>query len=151
VTQAAPALAPGVDPLVKRAGLNPGGWVKDDSALSSVQDALRASVLIPGKVLPDSTTGNTSIARTMLGAAMGFALELVLPANVNGERLLILRACGAQLTVTDPALGTNDARRVADEVAISRHLRGTSTPTSPLTRQPADPLPHHGTRVLATD
>ena len=108
---------PTVALYVKLEGLNPGGSVKDRTALSIVREALRTGDLTPGKTLLDATSGNTGIAYAMLGAAMGFPVRLMLPANASPERVQILRAYGAQLTLSDPTAGTDGARYLAHELA----------------------------------
>lgn len=110
-------LPPAVDLYVKLEGSNPGGSVKDRAALAIVQEALRTGELGPGKALLDATSGNTGISFAMLGAAFGFPVELVMPRDVSPERVQILRAYGARLTLTDPAGRTDGARRVAREMA----------------------------------
>lgn len=103
-------------------GFNPGGSVKDHAALSIVREALRTGALAPGKTVLDATSGNTGIAYAMLGAALGFPVRLMLPADASQERVQILRAYGAQLTLTDSAIGTDGARRLARELARQEGL-----------------------------
>jgi cysteine synthase B len=55
----------------------------------------------------------------MLGAALGFPVRLMLPANASPERVQILRAYGAQLTLSDPVAGTDGARQLARELAAA--------------------------------
>jgi len=112
-------LSPAVALHVKLEGLNPGGSVKDRAALSIVREALRTGALVPGKALLDATSGNTGIAYAMLGAALSFPVRLMLPADASPERVQILRAYGAQLTLTDPAAGTDGARQLARELAAA--------------------------------
>jgi len=113
------ALSPAVSLHLKLEGLNPGGSVKDRVALSIVREALRAGALTSSKTLLDATSGNTGIAYAMLGAALGFPVRLMLPSNVSPERVQILRAYGARLTLTDPDAGTEKARRLARELAAA--------------------------------
>jgi cysteine synthase B len=56
----------------------------------------------PGKTIIDSTSGNTGIALAMLGAAFGYPVELVLPANASKERRQIIEAFGAVAIESDP-------------------------------------------------
>ncbi|GIK28008.1 MAG: cysteine synthase family protein [Anaerolineae bacterium] len=92
---------------------NPGGSVKDRAALAIVRDAINRDLLTGGKILLDSTSGNTGIAYAMLGAAKRFAVKLYLPANASPERIAILRAYGAELALTDPLEGSDGAIRAA--------------------------------------
>jgi cysteine synthase B len=112
-------LPAGVKLYVKLEGLNPGGSVKDRAALSIVRHALRTGELTAGKVLLDATSGNTGISFAMLGAAFGFPVELVMPADVSPERVQILRAYGAELSLSDPAGRTDGARQVAREMVAA--------------------------------
>ncbi len=88
---------------------NPGGSVKDRAALSIIQNAEGAGQLYPGRVILDSTSGNTGIAYAMIGAAKDYRVKLFLPENVSPERVAILRAYDVQLTYTDPLEGSDGA------------------------------------------
>lgn len=96
---------------------NPGGSVKDRAALFIVEDAERTRQLTRKKILLDATSGNTGIAYAMICAAKGYGVELVMPANVSAERKKIVRAYGAQLTLTDPLEGSDGAIVKARELA----------------------------------
>jgi cysteine synthase B len=67
--------------------------------------------------LLDSTSSNMGIAYATLGAALRLRVCLMVPANVTPERLAILRALNAEITLTDPLEGTEGARKSAVEVA----------------------------------
>jgi cysteine synthase B len=71
----------------------------------------------PGQWLLDSTSGNMGIAYATLAAPLGLRVHLAIPANAGRERLAILRALGAELTLTDPSEGSDGARQVASELA----------------------------------
>lgn len=96
---------------------NPGGSVKDRPALSIIQEAERAGLLTPDKVLIDSTSGNTGIAYAMICAAKGYRLRLCMPSNVSMERKRILHAYGADLSYTDPLQGSDGAIRCVRAMA----------------------------------
>lgn len=97
---------------------NPGGSVKDRAAANIIRTAERNGDLRPGKILLDSTSGNTGIAYAMLGAAKGYQVRLFIPANASPERIAILRAYGADLVLTDPLEGSDGAiRAVRDLIA----------------------------------
>jgi cysteine synthase B len=108
---------PGIQVLAKAEWANPGGSVKDRAACNIMEDALRSGRLVPGKVLLDSTSGNTGIAYAMLGAAYGIPVTLCMPSNVSTERKKLLRAYGATIVYTDPGEGSDgaiiEARRMA--------------------------------------
>ncbi len=96
---------------------NPGGSVKDRAAASIVTEARRTGKLSPGKILLDSTSGNTGIAYAMLGAALGFPVTLCVPENVSPERKRILQAYGANIIYTDPGEGSDGAIKIARQLA----------------------------------
>jgi cysteine synthase B len=135
-------LPAGVRLLVKLEGLNPGGSVKDRAALSIVRDALRTGSLSSGKVLLDATSGNTGISFAMLGAAFGFPVELVMPADASPERVQILKAYGARLVLSDPAGRTDGARQVAREMTAAEPERYFYADQY---NNPANPLAHYTT------
>src|SRR5580704_6467408 len=111
---------PGAHLLGKAEWYNPGGSVKDRAAASIVAEARRSGKLSPGKILLDSTSGNTGIAYAMLGAALGFPVTLCVPENVSPERKRILQAYGANIIYTDPAEGSDGALKIARQLA-ERH------------------------------
>ncbi|MFZ0744146.1 MAG: cysteine synthase family protein, partial [Terracidiphilus sp.] len=103
--------------LGKAEWANPGGSVKDRAAAAMVRDARTRGLLVPGKTLLDASSGNTGIALAMLGAALGFPVQLAMPANVSPERKRIVQAYGARVEWTDPDLGSDGAIRRAREMA----------------------------------
>src|SRR5574341_1028440 len=109
-------LPPKVELFAKAEWTNPGGSVKDRPALNIIREAERRGDLRPGMTLLDSTSGNMGIAYAMLGAARGYRVKLVIPANASPERLAILRALGAELVLSDPAEGTDGAIRRVREI-----------------------------------
>ena len=115
--QPANARGPNVHLLGKAEWYNPGGSVKDRAAARIVAEARAAGKLAPGKILLDSTSGNTGISYAMLGAALGFPVTLCVPENVSPERKRILQAYGAKIIYTDPAEGSDGAIKVARQYA----------------------------------
>ena len=110
---------PGMQILGKAEWVNPGGSVKDRAASAIVLDAQQRGLLAHGKHLLDATSGNTGIAYSMLGAAMGFPVTLCMPGNVSPERKKITSAYGANVVWTDPAYGSDGAIRKARELAAT--------------------------------
>jgi S-sulfo-L-cysteine synthase (O-acetyl-L-serine-dependent) len=108
-----------VQVLAKAEWNNPGGSVKDRAAANIVDEALRSGKLGAGKILLDSTSGNTGIAYAMLGAAYGIPIALCMPSNVSEERKRILHAYGATIVYTDPGEGSDGAIRKAREIAAA--------------------------------
>lgn len=112
-------LPDGVEVCVKAEWFNPGGSVKDRPVLRMIEDAERAGLLTSEKVLLDSTSGNAGIAYAMIGAAKGYRVKLVMPANASEERKRMIRAYGAELVYSDPLEGSDGAillaRRIQEE------------------------------------
>jgi len=106
----------GVEILGKAEWCNPGGSVKDRAASRIITEAQRNGLLTPGKMLLDSTSGNTGIAYAMIGAAKGIPVTLCMPENVSPERKRILQAYGANIIYTDPGEGSDGAIRMAREL-----------------------------------
>jgi S-sulfo-L-cysteine synthase (O-acetyl-L-serine-dependent) len=102
-------LAPGVRIFAKLEGFNPGGSVKDRAARKMVEIGLARGELRPGKIILDSTSGNTGIALAMVGAAIGYPVELVMASNVSRERKNIIEAFGAKPIYSDPLEGSDGA------------------------------------------
>jgi cysteine synthase B len=110
--------APDVPIWAKLEFANPGGSVKDRPALRMIQDALADGRLTPGKTLIDATSGNTGVAYSIFGAALGIPVKLVMPSNVSKARKDITRAFGTEIIYSDPMEGSDGAiRRVRAIVA----------------------------------
>src|ERR1051326_8174764 len=107
---------PNVQILGKAEWYNPGGSVKDRAAWSIISEGRRSGKLTGGKILLDSTSGNTGIAYAMIAAAEGFPVTLCMPENVSVERKRILFAYGANIVYTPAYEGSDGAIRVAREV-----------------------------------
>ena len=108
---------PDVELFGKAEWYNPGGSVKDRAAANIIAEARRSGKFADGKILLDSTSGNTGIAYAMIGAAEGFPVTLCVPQNVSVERKRILQAYGANIIYTDPGEGSDGAIRMARELA----------------------------------
>ncbi len=107
---------PKVHVYLKLEYTNPGGSVKDRPALKMIQDALADGRLSQGKTLIDSTSGNTGVAYSMFGAALGIPVTLVMPANVSQARKDIARTFGTELVFSDPMEGSDGAIRHCREL-----------------------------------
>jgi S-sulfo-L-cysteine synthase (O-acetyl-L-serine-dependent) len=96
--------------------MNPGGSVKDRPALNMVLRGEAEGKLVPGKIVLDSTSGNTGIAYAMICAAKGYRAKLCLPSNASPERKQILKAYGVDIVMTDAAEGSDGAIRVCKRI-----------------------------------
>jgi cysteine synthase B len=95
---------------------NPGGSIKDRAAKQIILDALAAGRLGAGKTLIDSTSGNTGVAYSMIGAALGVPVALVMPANVSIARKHITLAYGTELIYSSELEGSDGAIRMVQDL-----------------------------------
>ena len=109
--------------LAKAEWQNPGGSVKDRAAYQIIRSAEADGQLVPGKIIMDSTSGNTGIAYAMIAAAKGYGVKLFLPENVSSERISILRAYDVDLVFTDPLEGSDGAIRAVRDLAARQSER----------------------------
>ncbi len=100
---------PGVELWAKCEFMNPGGSVKDRAANQMIRDAIRTGALKPGQEIIDSTSGNTGVAYSLIGGALGFPVTLVMPSNVSWARRKITQAFGTKLIFSDPMEGSDGA------------------------------------------
>jgi len=95
---------------------NPGGSVKDRPALQMIRDALADGRFGEGKTLIDATSGNTGVAYSLYGAALGVRVALVMPSNVSQARKEITQAYGTELIYSDPMEGSDGAIEQVREI-----------------------------------
>lgn len=107
---------PDVEVWAKLEFANPGGSVKDRAALRMMTDAIADGRLTSAKTLIDSTSGNTGVAYSLFGAAMGIRVRLVIPSNVSKARKDIVRAFGTEIVFSDPMEGSDGAIRLARQI-----------------------------------
>ncbi|HAE33177.1 MAG: PLP-dependent cysteine synthase family protein [SAR202 cluster bacterium] len=89
--------------------LNPGGSIKDRPVLRMLAQAIIEGKLTPDQTILDATSGNAGIAYAMIGAVLGYEVELVMPENASEERKKRLVAHGANLVFTDAQKGYDEA------------------------------------------
>jgi cysteine synthase B len=142
-------VSPSVEVYAKLEFANPGGSVKDRAALRMIQEAIAAGSLGPDKILIDSTSGNTGVAYSIFGAALGVRVALVMPANVTKARKDIARAFGTEIIFSDPMEGSDGAiRKVRARVAAEPEKYFYPDQYS----NPNNPLAHyHGTGAEILD
>jgi cysteine synthase len=104
----------------KLEGMNPGGSIKDRTALGMIRDAEERGVLQPGGTIVEPTSGNTGIGLAQVASARGYRLILCLPASMSEERKRTLTAYGAELVLTDPErrmlAAIEEAERIRDRL-----------------------------------
>jgi cysteine synthase A len=125
---------------VKLEGLNPGGSIKDRTALGMIVDAESRGLLQPGGRIVEPTSGNTGIGLAQVAAARGYRLVLCIPASMSDERKRTLLAYGAEIVLTDP-----DRRMLAaiEEAERIRDATGAWMPNQ--FNNPANPRIHYET------
>lgn len=104
------------DIYAKIEGVNPGGSIKDRIALKIVEQAEAEGKLGNGRIIIEPTSGNMGIALAMIGAIRGYAVEIVMSSAVSPERIKIIKAFGAKVTLTDAVKGTDGAIMKAREL-----------------------------------
>jgi cysteine synthase B len=132
----------GVELLGKCEWFNPGGSVKDRTALSLITEGERSGALTPGKTIVDSSSGNTAVGLALVGRAMGYPVELLMPASVSEDRRRLCRAYGARITLTDAFSGSDGAIVKVREIVAAEPDKYFYTDQY---RNPANPLAHYTT------
>lgn len=101
----------------KLEAFNPAGSIKDRAAYYMIKDAEERGILKPGGTIIEPTSGNTGIGLAAIAAARGYRAIFVLPESMSVERRKLLKAYGAELVLTDAALGMQGAVDKTDELA----------------------------------
>ena len=114
---------PGVKLYLKLEYRNPGGSVKDRAALQMIRDAEKSGKLTQDKILIDSTSGNTGVAYSILGAALGYRVQLVMPENVTQARKDVTQAFGTELIFSDPMEGSDGAIHLVRKIVAENPER----------------------------
>src|SRR5947208_9947376 len=129
---------------LKLEAMNPGGSVKDRVALAMIAEAERRGLLRPGGTIIEATAGNTGVGLAMVAAVKGYRCIFVLPDKMAPEKILLLKAYGAEVVITQtnvPPDSPDSYNGVADRLA--REIPGASRPT-PFANL-ANPEVHHRT------
>ena len=100
----------------KLEGNNPGGSVKDRAAFGMIKGALDRGEIKPGDRLVEATSGNTGIALAMIAGIMGLKMTLLMPDSATRERILAMKAYGAEVVLTPSAKTIEYSRELADEM-----------------------------------
>ena len=127
--------------LLKLERFNPGGSVKDRTALAMIEDAEKRGILQPGATIIEPTSGNTGVGLAWIGRLKGYRVILTMPETMSVERRNLLAAYGAELVLTPGSEGMKGAIRKAEE------LRDTTKDAVILGQfvNPANPAIHYAT------
>ena len=128
----------GANILCKLEYLNPAGSIKDRAALSMIEDAEHRGLLCKGAVIIEPTSGNTGIGLAAIAASRGYRAILTMPDTMSVERRKLLSAYGAEIVLTDGALGMKGAVERAYELA--REIPNSFIPSQ--FDNPANPAAH---------
>ncbi|MGA9528071.1 MAG: cysteine synthase A [Terriglobales bacterium] len=107
------------DIFAKLEYLNPGGSVKDRAAIGLIAEAERHGKLKPGGTIVEATAGNTGIGLALIGVNRGYKVRLFVPEKFSEEKVIIMRAFGAEVTRTPDSEGMPGAISRARDLAAS--------------------------------
>ena len=127
--------------LLKLERFNPGGSVKDRTALAMIEDAERRGVLTPDAAIIEPTSGNTGVGLAWIGRLKGYRVILTMPETMSVERRNLLAAYGAELVLTPSSEGMKGAIAKAEQLCAE-------TPNAVILGQftnPANPAIHYAT------
>jgi S-sulfo-L-cysteine synthase (O-acetyl-L-serine-dependent) len=131
---------PRLEVYAKAEWFNPGGSVKDRAALAMIEDGEQRGALTRDRIIVDSTSGNTGIAYALIGAAKGYRVRLVMPANVSSERKQLIAAFGAEAVYSDGLEGSDGAIRLVRDL-VAEHPERYFYPDQ--YNNPANPRAHY--------
>jgi cysteine synthase A len=107
------------DIFAKLEYLNPGGSLKDRAAIGIIRRAEQEGKLMPGGTIVEATAGNTGIGLALIGVNRGYKVKLFVPENFSQEKVIIMRALGAEVERTPDDEGMQGAIRRAKELVDS--------------------------------
>ena len=138
-------LAPeGVTIMAKLESANPLSSVKDRIGFAMIHDAEEKGLLHNKTIIVEPTSGNTGIALAFVAAVKGYKLMLTMPDTMSMERRKLLQMLGAELVLTDGALGMRGAIEKAQEIVE----RNTSAFMPQQFNNPANPEIHRKTTAM---
>ena len=100
----------------KLESVNPSGSIKDRVALEIIEAAEREGKLRKEYTIVEASSGNTGISLAMCAAIKGYKMIVVMPENMSKERMLIMKAFGAELVLTSKSGSLQEAIEKAEEI-----------------------------------
>lgn len=107
----------GAEIYAKLESANPGGSIKDRAALGIIEEAERTGKLRPGGTILEATAGNTGIGLALIGVARGYKVTVCVPEQFSEEKVMVMRALGAEVIRTPEAEGMQGAIWKASSLA----------------------------------
>ncbi len=127
--------------LAKLECFNPTGSAKDRPALEMILQAEKESTLKPDSVIIEPTSGNTGIGLAAIGASKGYKVIIVMPDTMSKERILLMKAYGAEVVLTEGAKGMQGS--IDEAVRLSKEYKNAFIPSQ--FDNSANPLAHYKT------
>lgn len=111
--------------FLKLESQNPGGSIKDRIGLGMIEAAEREGLLKPGGTVVEATAGNTGLGLALVASAKGYRIVLVVPDKMSTEKILHLKAMGAEVHVTRSDVGKGHPEYYQDYAArLAREIPG---------------------------
>src|SRR5881628_844726 len=128
--------------FLKLESQNPGGSIKDRIGLAMIEAAEREGKLPPGGTVIEATAGNTGLGLALVARAKGYKVLLVVPDKMSAEKVLHLKALGAEIRMTrsdvmkgDPEYYQDMAARLAAEIPGAFYVNQFGNPANPLAHE----------------
>jgi cystathionine beta-synthase len=128
--------------FLKLENQNPGGSIKDRIAVSMIEAAEQAGLLGPGGTVVEATAGNTGLGLALVGKSKGYRVHLVVPDKMSREKILHLRALGAEVDITRSDVGKGHpdyyhdrAERLAKATPGAFYANQFGNPSNPATHE----------------
>lgn len=127
---------------LKLESANPGGSIKDRIGLSMITEAEKTGLIRAGSVLVEATAGNTGLGLALVAAVKGYKLILVIPDKMSREKILHLKAMGAEVIITrtdvnkgHPEYYQDMAERIAKETPNAFYINQFGNPANPMAHE----------------
>ena len=128
--------------FLKLENQNPGGSIKDRVALAMIEAAERERKIQPGSLIVEATAGNTGLGLALVARAKGYRVLLVIPDKMSAEKVLHLKALGAEIRMTrsdvtkgHPEYYQDMAARLAAEIPGAFYVNQFGNPANPLAHE----------------